>query len=1068
MRGIVGWDAPDRALDLLVIVVPGVALLAGAAWAVARGLPRQPATRHLVLLSALIGSALLPALATAGRVTGWTLVAIPILPPLAGSTAGASLDRPASTVEPRPALPLARPGADHGSPGPAPSIAGRRPDRAPGRPAAAERPGREARWPAPLRAVVAPVLLAWGVGTLALLLGFVRSCRAAGRLRRAGVPITAEPWRRVATLVAGDIGWAGPPAIVATPAARTPFVAGFGRPAVVLPTRLLDLADEPTIRDILAHEFAHIRRGDLRVVLLAELVRAAYWPIAPIHPLIRELGRAREDLCDNHVLRRRDAVAYGATLLHLAEFALGAPEVRAVVGIFPGRGDLERRIAGLLDARRSRRTASSRWVTGVVASLVLIGGTIVATTRLVAGPPPVAPRVPAAQVPEAAGRSILIRVVGPDGVPVRGVQLHRSVWSSKLTGKANDDAMSDDRGEARFSIPAELEIVRFWVRAGGFVPLFAHWERPDDPERNLPAEYTFHLERGTTIGGVVQDEAGRPVEGARVEVDLQGGGKVDGPVSPDGHLASGDVPVTDAQGRWSLDNVPAGDDLKILLKFAHPDYIADAEWRTAAEDQALGLPALRARTTIVKLRPGIILTGRVTDPAGKPVPRAVVVRGDQPYMEADSQEVRTDDRGVYRFPPLQPGALNLTVIAEGWMPTLRPVTIAPGMAPVDWSLEPGRDLRIRFVDPAGRPIPRVFVMIDGWRGGMSLYNNRHPNVLDTAIPIQADADGRYRWSWAPADAVRYRAGNIGLAEAKVDLIADGSEHRVTIQGVRQVAGRITAAATGRPIELATATPVLETGFPHGTVDRQQSQRATGGSYAIDLDRLGVVRRIRVRVEAEGYRSAMSPALDVAAANPPVDFRLDPAPPVRGRVVDGRGLPVPRARVHLATVTQPVVIRPDDNFAVTDNLRALTDDGGEFTLPAQFEPYTLVAIDDGGHAMGSYRADQQPGDLTLRDWARVEGRLIRSGRPVAGASIHLQPTRVPDAASPPIHDSQTTQTDRDGRFTFAKALPAPALVQVVRTPGFESDPRSSPPVPLDLRPGELVKVELGEAIRPTSP
>ena len=72
------------------------------------------------------------------------------------------------------------------------------------------------------------------------------------------------------------------------------------------------------------------------------------------------------------------------------------------------------------------------------------------------------------------------------------------------------------------------------------------------------------------------------------------------------------------------------------------------------------------------------------------------------------------------------------------MPALRKVEIKQGMAPFDFRLQPGKELRIRFVDSAGKPIPGVYVMIDKWRGGKSLYNHRHPNVLNTQIPVQAD------------------------------------------------------------------------------------------------------------------------------------------------------------------------------------------------------------------------------------------------------------------------------------------------------------------------------------------
>ena len=72
---------------------------------------------------------------------------------------------------------------------------------------------------------------------------------------------------------------------------------------------------------MLLHEMAHVSRRDPWIVFLQELARALYWPIVPVHALIRELGRAREELCDNHVLQGRDALSYGETLLHLAELS---------------------------------------------------------------------------------------------------------------------------------------------------------------------------------------------------------------------------------------------------------------------------------------------------------------------------------------------------------------------------------------------------------------------------------------------------------------------------------------------------------------------------------------------------------------------------------------------------------------------------------------------------------------------------------------------------------------------------------------------------------------------------
>ena len=145
-------------------------------------------------------------------------------------------------------------------------------------------------------------------------------------------------------------------------------------------------------------------------------------------------------------------------------------------------------------------------------------------------------------------------------------------------------------------------------------------------------------------------------------------------------------------------------------------------------------------------------------------------------LRSGSQEVRTDEHGRYQFPPLTlwqsdhhrdgPG---LDACAAGkW-------TSGQGMSPFDFRLEPGKELRIRFVDSAGKPVPGVYVMIDKWRGGKSLYNHRHPNVLDTHIPDQADENGLYRWTGLPAIAVSYVFEKEGFVTARGHL--DGTGQR---------------------------------------------------------------------------------------------------------------------------------------------------------------------------------------------------------------------------------------------------------------------------------------------------
>ena len=144
-----------------------------------------------------------------------------------------------------------------------------------------------------------------------------------------------------------------------------------------------------------------------------------------------------------------------------------------------------------------------------------------------------------------------------------------------------------------------------------------------------------------------------------------------------------------------------------------------------------------------------------------------------------------------------------------------------------------------------------------------------------------------------------------------------------------------------------------------------------------------------------------------------------------------------------------------------NEKVLTDGQGTFSLPAQFEPYTVVAIHDDGYAELHRDANQQPGELTLKAWAKVEGRLLKAGRPVASALILFTPIRLGMAgmSSDVIHDASGLKTDRDGRFVFPRVAPRKSSVKARLSVWEESPLTSSRSVPLDLQPGQRVEIDL---------
>ena len=1090
MSTLQDWYAGDMALEFVLVVALGVALLSTVAWAVSRYLARHPAARHLVLLSALLGCLAMPALAALSA--GWfPLISIPILPAepprvnrepmLARTTAGSMSQRPARdllwTESEGPGEPAGFSRFNLAK------MAGEEPRKSAKPIAAIMQPTPEqsgpdrqhavhpASWTWSYRGIATLVQIVWVCGSLVLILRFARSCLLVRQLRRSSRLLVDASLHRVLDDISLALGDRHTPRVLASPRLTTPVAVGFLRPSVILPERLIGEVSDDELRDVLLHEAAHVARRDTLVVLVQELARALYWPIVSVHAMIRELARAREELCDNYVLQHRDAVSYGQTLLHLAELSLNARPLGAVVGILHWRGELERRIAGLLEEGRSTMTRSNRWLVCFVALLFILGGAMASSTRFIARgnvnkndsaqvqePKEATPKAAAEAKPEPnPKRSLLIHVLGPDGQPMAGVKVHRGIWTRKDFKDLNRNYVSDDLGQVRMELPEGIYIFRLWARARGFVPLFAHWEEEEKPEESLPAEFTFRLQKGTSIGGVVHNQDGQPIKGVSVDVKLQSGGQRDGRTGPDGWLSEGETPVTDAEGRWTLDNVPASLNLDLRLKLSHPDYISDANWGASQEAQGVDLKALRRREATIIMRGGLVARGTVTDPQGKPIAGAVVVRGDDPYFEVGSQEVRTDDQGRYQFPPLPAGAINITVMAPGWMPAIRKVEIKQGMPSFDFRLEPGKELRIRFVDTAGKPVPGVLVMIDKWRGGESLYNHRHPNVLDTHIPVQADQDGLYRWTWAPDDPVAYVFEKEGFVRHEVTLSARDGEQTITLPRILKITGKVTDAATGRPILSGTAIPVLEFRPGRLITERDHLRTFSDGTYTIEGDRSDV--SYRVRLEAAGYRSAISEAVRPGAPRTTLDFRLEAAPAVEGRILDPHGNPVKDARVYLATSTQILMNWEDDNGGGSGH-KVVTGADGRFSFPAQFERYAMVAVHDSGYAEVQQGPDQQPGELTLKDWAHVDGRLLQAGQPVAATWITFSPLRILNGVAPHIQDSMSVKTDRDGRFAFRRVPPVKASVRAQLSVWQDSPLTSSQSVPLDLKPGEHVALDPG--------
>ncbi|MCP4571798.1 MAG: M56 family metallopeptidase [bacterium] len=149
---------------------------------------------------------------------------------------------------------------------------------------------------------------------------------------------------------------------------QVPLTWGWPRSVVVLPAGCSNW-DASRRRDVLLHELAHVRRGDLLTQTIVHLVCVLFW----FHPLVwlmaGRLRLAQEQACDDRVLAQGStATDYAAHLVGVTRHLHSARNPVPAGLSLGGRDQLRQRVDALLEDRRSRRDPGTRG--GVLAVVV--------------------------------------------------------------------------------------------------------------------------------------------------------------------------------------------------------------------------------------------------------------------------------------------------------------------------------------------------------------------------------------------------------------------------------------------------------------------------------------------------------------------------------------------------------------------------------------------------------------------------------------------------------------------------------------------------------------------------
>ena len=194
------------------------------------------------------------------------------------------------------------------------------------------------------------------------------------------------------------------------------------------------------------------------------------------------------------------------------------------------------------------------------------------------------------KAPKTATNTLRVKVLGPDGKPMAGARINVGIWAKEPTGP-NRNYLCDAQGQTIIEYLKTFDALRLFTFCDGYVPLLTGWEELDE---NPPESVTIQLIKGTSIGGFVKNVEGMPIVGAKVEVMLSSDFDTQqkytklSPWSAEGAEAR----ITDAEGQWTLNNIPQGD-VKLRLKITHPDYLGDKEWGDLQKEQKITLEELR-------------------------------------------------------------------------------------------------------------------------------------------------------------------------------------------------------------------------------------------------------------------------------------------------------------------------------------------------------------------------------------------------------------------------------------------------------------------------------------------
>jgi protocatechuate 3,4-dioxygenase beta subunit len=590
--------------------------------------------------------------------------------------------------------------------------------------------------------------------------------------------------------------------------------------------------------------------------------------------------------------------------------------------------------------------------------------------------------------------------------------------SARVDGQTRAYA-TDDNGHAQIDYTEATKYLSVSAKPDHYVPALRSWNPGVRGQGPIPDTFKLEMERGTTVGGLVTNEQGKPIAGVDVQFYFQS--KDDERNRPDAGMSRAGA-RTDGNGRWRSDAVPA-EMARIAFSLNHPDYVGDDGYSSTAP-----IPKLRDMSAVLVMKKGISVSGRVLDSDGKPIAGARLVLGRGRFSGGNEPEARSDAQGRFRFRQVKPGeAMVLTARAKGRAPEQKRVALDAGeVEDLEVRLAPGNVIAGRIVDAKGNPVRGAIVATESWRDGQ--LNER----------FTTDADGRFTWNDAPADEVVFSAFKQGFLSIRDMKIKGGeAERQLTLRPVLHVTGTVVDADTGKPINAFTLTPgILFAQRGEGQRPRPlywESSRAgartnAAGKFETQFDEPRDGHALRVN--AEGYLPADSRVFKDDEGEIALEFKLKKGKPILGTLVAAAdGTPLAGADLVIVQPGPGMTYVRDGTTDHRDNAAvARSDESGHYRIPPQAGTFTLLITHDRGYAEVTSEQLAKSTDVTVQPWSKIHGVYRAGAKPVADKALVInRRDRGYDDTAPRIYHYVNATTDKDGHFGFDHVPPGTATV-----------------------------------------